>query len=197
MVNVTMVPGASDIGRALSSAGDGGRCTVPSAPSEPTNPNFQSIARPAAEDEGRAGSGRRGGSTGSIPRHARYFPYAIGAPAATCWASGAELRCSARAGVVRRMIASAPSARTSSAIVCPGRARSNALHNSSAGCAAPVLPTTPPSPSTTRSAATPSFFATAPAARSCVLVTTTWSIWSAPSPASFSAASHASTPRLV
>ena len=30
---------------------------MPSAPSEPTNPNFQSIARPAAEDEGRGGFG--------------------------------------------------------------------------------------------------------------------------------------------
>ena len=46
--------------------------TVPSVVSRlPTKPNFQSIDRAAALPEGRAGSGRRGGSMSIMPRHER------------------------------------------------------------------------------------------------------------------------------
>ena len=54
----------------------GGRCTTPVSRSfEPTNPNFHSSLRAAAVAETRGGSGRRGGSTGSMPRQARNLPY--------------------------------------------------------------------------------------------------------------------------
>jgi hypothetical protein len=44
---------------------------LPSGDREPSNPNFQGTDRPAADDEVRGGSGRRGGSMGRMPRHAR------------------------------------------------------------------------------------------------------------------------------
>ncbi len=50
----------------------GGRCTAPDVRSrEPTRPNFQSSLRAAADDEARAGSGRRGGSMVTMPFHDR------------------------------------------------------------------------------------------------------------------------------
>ena len=54
---------------------DGGRCTASVVRSfEPTNPNFHSSLRQAAEDDTRAGSGRRGGSGVTMPRHERNLP---------------------------------------------------------------------------------------------------------------------------
>ena len=53
----------------------GGRCSAPVERSrEPTKPNFQSSERPAADADTRAGSGRRGGSTVTMPRHDRNLP---------------------------------------------------------------------------------------------------------------------------
>ena len=103
-VNVTIVPCASASGAGSMSSvcapsretRAGGRWTTPVSRSfEPTNPNFHSSLRAAAVAETRCGSGRRGGSTGNMPRHARNLPYGNGAPAATCVAME-------RGGPVRR-----------------------------------------------------------------------------------------------
>jgi len=88
-----IVPVASDMGNGSMSSTlpptkltrAGGMCTAPLSRSrDATKPNFQSIERPAADAEARAGSGRFGGLSGSTPRHDRYFEYgSIGLPAAT------------------------------------------------------------------------------------------------------------------
>ena len=76
--------------------------------------------------DARCGSGRRGGSTGSTPCHARNLPYDSGAPpAATCAAIGAGGRCDAIASVARNSSTSAPSATTTSATIWPGSACSS------------------------------------------------------------------------
>ena len=73
MVNVTIVPSASAIGAgSMSSTAPpwhetraGGRCTAPLSRSrEPTNPYFHRRCGPRPTAEIRAGSGRRGGSSG-------------------------------------------------------------------------------------------------------------------------------------
>ena len=83
-VNVTIVPSTSAIGAGSIVVGcappadtrAGGRCTTPVSRScEPTNPNFQSSLRAAAEAETRCGSGRRGGSTGTCRATTRNLPY--------------------------------------------------------------------------------------------------------------------------
>ena len=66
-----MVPVASLIGTSVASEGCGGRWTTPSSFADPTKPNFHSSERLAADADGRAGSGRRGGSTGRTPRQRR------------------------------------------------------------------------------------------------------------------------------
>ncbi len=110
---------------------------------EPTKPNFQSSLRAAAVADTRCGSGRRGGSTGSMPRQARNLPYGNGAPDASWAASGRAGRYEPSASVARNNSTSAPSARTTSASTCPGSACSSSADNSNPGCAAAALPTTP------------------------------------------------------
>ena len=84
-VKVTTVPVASAIGSGSEPGpGFGGSCTSPSSLRLPTKPYFHSSLRAAADDDTRAGSGRRGGSAASIPRQRRNVPYGIGAPAAAC-----------------------------------------------------------------------------------------------------------------
>ena len=41
---------------------------------EPTNPNFQSVERAAADEDGRLGMGRLGGSTSTMFRQDRNLP---------------------------------------------------------------------------------------------------------------------------
>src|SRR5438477_8329249 len=84
IVYVTIVPGTSAIAMESDPLGNGGICGAPvSGSARPTKPYFQSRERPAADDDGRSGSGRRGGSTVSILRQARNLPYDTGAPPAT------------------------------------------------------------------------------------------------------------------
>ena len=53
----------------------GGRCTISLDRSrEPVKPYFQSVRRLAADDDGRAGAGRFGGSTVTRLRQARNRP---------------------------------------------------------------------------------------------------------------------------
>ena len=98
-----MVAGTSAIGAAsMSSTAPpsietraGGRCSAPVLRSfDPTKPSFQSSERPAAEADTRAGSGRRGGSTVTIPRQAQEL--AVGEVAA-----GLDLRRDRTRGLVR------------------------------------------------------------------------------------------------
>ncbi len=94
----------------------------------------------------RAGSGRRGGSGRSCPRHDRNLAYVIGAPPATCPATARAARHDPSASDVRSTIASAPSARCTSTTTVPGAAPSAASDSSvdastSNGCAVPLWPT--------------------------------------------------------
>ena len=92
--------------------------------------------RPAALDDGRAGSGRRGGSTGSSPRHDEVA--AVGdrrtghRPARRPAGDGAY---DAIASVVFKTIASAPSERTSSTIGLSRRRRARARGRAAAAAA--------------------------------------------------------------
>ena len=97
------------------------RCASLARSLEPTKPYFQSSLRPAADDEIRAGSGRRGGSTGEHAPPGQVPAVGDRAPAAT-WAATVRAGASRRA---RRWCAarstSAPSARCTSAMSPAGR----------------------------------------------------------------------------
>ena len=91
MVKVTTVPGTSAIGTGsmsstappFSDTRAGGRWIIPVLRSRlPTKPNFQSSRRCEAAADGRFGSGRLGGSTETMPRHDRNFPYETVVPEA-------------------------------------------------------------------------------------------------------------------
>ena len=59
--------------RSRPAAAAGGRCQS-AGRGEPTNPNFQSVERAAADEDGRFGVGRLGGSTSTMFRHVKNLP---------------------------------------------------------------------------------------------------------------------------
>src|ERR1700693_2898919 len=83
---------------------------------EPTKPNFHSVDRAAAADDGRLGEGRLGGSTSTMFRQDRYLPYATGALRAIWPATGFAGENDEIASVVRNSRMSTPSASTTTAI---------------------------------------------------------------------------------
>ena len=157
----------------------GGRCSAPVSRSrEPTKPNFQSSLRPAADAEtpGRLGPARRLDREHAAPREelavgerraGRDLRRRPGAPAGTP-------RC---ASVVRNTSTSAPSASDDQRDrPGPAAARLERAASSSAGCAAPVLPTVAARSSTTRLRRDAEPLGERRAtARACVPAMTTWS----------------------
>src|SRR5579863_10137406 len=109
---------------------------------DPTNPNFQSVERAAADEDGRLGVGRLGGSTSTTFRHVKNFPYGTGALCAIWLATGLAGENASRASVVRKSRTSTPSASTTTAIVVFASALSSTSASRTPKCAAPVLPTT-------------------------------------------------------
>src|SRR5579863_10746811 len=91
---------------------------------EPTNPNFQSVERAAADEDGRLGIGRLGGSTSTMFRHVRNLPYGTGALCPIWSATDLAGENDAMASVVRKSSTSTPSASTTTAIVGFGSALS-------------------------------------------------------------------------
>ncbi len=87
---------------------------------EPTNPNFQSVERAAADEDGRLGVGRLGGSISTMFRHVKNLPYGTSALRAIWSATDLAGENDAMASVVRKRRTSTPSASTTTAIVVSG-----------------------------------------------------------------------------
>src|SRR5271169_5783050 len=80
----------------------GGRWRIPVCRSrEPTNPNFQSVERAAADEDGRLGVGLLGGSTSIMFRHVKNLPYWTGAMRAILLATDLARENDALASIVR------------------------------------------------------------------------------------------------
>ena len=154
--------------------GPAGRCNVPVLRSrEPTNASFQSSERPAADADTRAGSGRRGGSTVTMPRHDRNLPYGSSPPAAICAATGrADSYAGERVGGAEEQDVGAVGQHHERDDLA-GLGLLERAREQQPGWAAPVLPTVIARSSTIAPSQAPSRFVSARTARACRPVTTT------------------------
>ena len=123
---------------------------------------------PAADADTRAGSGRRGGSTVTMPRHDRNLPYGRSAAGRDL---GGDRTGRLRTRRARRSCGTAARRRRRRArrarCTSPGLGLLERAREQQPGCAVPVLPTVAARSSTTAPSRAPSRFASARTARAC------------------------------